>query len=57
MILAKNIKFMHTSFETLKHYPTMFPGDLTIENIPFYHQIGDFPKGLTNDFGQKFEIC
>ena len=48
---------MHTSFETLKHYPTMFPGDLTIENIPFYHQIGDFPKGLTNDFGQKFEIC
>ena len=35
VILVKTITFLHTSFETVKHYPTMFPGDLTIENIPF----------------------
>ena len=28
MILTKNMKFIHTSFETLKHYDTMVGGVL-----------------------------
>ena len=64
MILAKNSNFFHCLF-LLKIGPEMMFGDVLgrkeafVDNkicILYVRKIGNFPKGLTDDFGRKIEL-
>ena len=64
MILDKNSNFLHCLL-FLKIGPKMMFGDVLdrreafLDNkiwILYIPKIGNFPKGLTHDFGQKFKL-
>ena len=64
ILLVKNSMFLHCLF-LFKIGPEIMFGDLLgrkeafVDNkicILYVQKIGNFPKGLTHDFGQKFQL-
>ena len=64
MILVENSNFLHGLF-LLKIGPEMMFGDVLDRKeafldkkicILYVRKMGNFPKGLTHDFGQKFQL-